>query len=63
MNKLNKERNMWRKQMEDGTWEDPYILALFRANRESDLWRSSRAVEMVCEYVLYLEEQLNKETK
>lgn len=52
---LLEERNHWRKQCEDGTFEEPQYIKEYRTNRESELWRSTRQVEKLCEYVLYLE--------
>jgi hypothetical protein len=52
---LTEERNHWRKQMESGNFLDPHYLAEYRINRDSDLWRSTRAVEQLCEYILWLE--------
>ncbi len=52
---LIEERNHWREQMKSNTFVDPYYLAEYRNNRESELWRSTRAVEQLCEYILHLE--------
>ncbi len=52
---LTDERNKWRRQIKAGLWHEPYILQQYRINRESNLWRSTREVEKLCEYVLFLE--------
>ena len=36
------------------------LLEDYRENRMSEDWRTSFAVEELCEYILYLEEQLNE---
>jgi hypothetical protein len=59
-NWLTDERHKWRAEIEQGLWYEPSVLQQYRANRESNLWRSTREVEKLCEYVLYLEHQLNK---
>jgi len=52
---LQDERYTWRKEMEQGTWIEPDILQQYRANRDSSLWRATRQVEKLCEYILFLE--------
>jgi len=52
---LIEERNHWRQNMEAGTFDDPLYLMEYRINRNSELWRSTRAVEQLCEYILWLE--------
>ncbi len=56
---LTEERNHWRKQMGSDTFQEPHYLTEYRINRDSDLWRSTRAVERLCEYILYLESKTN----
>lgn len=56
MDWLQDERKAWRKEIEEGIWNEPYILQQYRENRDSNLWRSTREVEKLCEYILYLEE-------
>ncbi len=58
MNWLVDERNKWRDEINQGIWFEPHVLQQYRANRESNLWRSTREVEKLCEYVLHLEEKL-----
>lgn len=57
---LTDERHTWRVEIEQGLWHEPLVLQQYRENRESNLWRSTREVEKLCEYVLFLEEQLAK---
>lgn len=45
----------WKSEIEQGIWHEPYILQQYRINRNSNLWRSTREVEKLCEYVIYLE--------
>ena len=52
------ERHSWRCQILKGEWQDPHILAEYRKNRHSDLWRASRQGEQLCEYILHLEDLL-----
>ena len=52
---LKEERIDWRQKLEEGSWEDPNVLKLYRINRNSDLWRSTREVEKLCEMILFLE--------
>ncbi len=55
---LTDEREAWRFEMKRGLFHEPYVLQQYRENRSSNLWRSTREVEKLCEYVLHLEEQL-----
>lgn len=57
---LTDERKKWRSDIEQGMWNEPYVLQQYRENRDSNLWRSTREVEKLCEYVLYLEDCLKK---
>lgn len=54
-NWLPDERYTWRYEMRQGFWHEPYVLQQYRANRDSTLWRSTREVEKLCEYILHLE--------
>lgn len=63
MDWLKDERNSWRYDLENGLWNEPYVLQQYREHRESNLWRSTREVEKLCEYVLYLEDKLAKKDK
>jgi len=60
LNILTDERNKWRRQLETQStdWDEPIYLQDYRLNRNSDLWRSTRALEKLCEYILYLEATL-----
>jgi hypothetical protein len=55
---LVEERNHWRQQIEAGEFIPHPLLEDYRENRNSDLWRCSRIMERVFEYIVYLEEQL-----
>jgi len=58
---LVEERNQMRSVIQAGMI-DNIILSDYRKNRESNLWRLSRNVEYLCEYILHLEEQLGYNT-
>jgi len=49
------EREGWRELFEDG--HVPFLLQQYERMRDSELDRMSAAVEMVCEYALWLKEQ------
>lgn len=52
---LTDERYTWRIEMEYGCWHEPHILKQYREHRDSNLWRATREVEKLCEYILHLE--------
>ena len=52
---LTDERYTWRQEIKHGFWHEPYVLQQYRVNRDSNLWRSTREVEKLCEYILHLE--------
>ena len=52
---LIEERNKWRREFSAGEHPSIHVLDEYRENRDSELWRSTRAVEKICEYALYLE--------
>lgn len=52
---LTDERYTWRIEMQHGFWHEPYVLQQYRVHRDSNLWRSTREVEKLCEYILHLE--------
>lgn len=54
-NWLPDERYTWRQEILHGSWHEPFVLQQYRANRDSTLWRSTREVEKLCEYILHLE--------
>lgn len=60
---LVEERNKWRKEFEQGNKPDCQYLNDYRKYRNSEYWRASRYAEQICEYILYLEDQLTKENK
>jgi len=49
------ERNIWREYFKSGGKLDCHIFNEYKENRESELWRASRQIEKMCEYILYLE--------
>lgn len=57
---LVEERKKWRKSMEEGNLPLMPVLNAYRDNRESESWRSSKTAEIMCEYILFLEEELEK---
>lgn len=54
-----KDRNSIRASIEALGYLESPILNDYRINRNSEVWRLSRAVEELCEYILYLEEKQN----
>lgn len=52
---LTDERHTWAYELQHGFWHEPYVLQQYRINRESNLWRVTREVEKLCEYILHLE--------
>jgi acyl carrier protein len=54
---LVKEREQWKKEFETGHIFLP-LLDTYKKNRNSDSWRSTHAIEKVCEYVIFLENKL-----
>lgn len=52
---LTDERNTWAFELKRGIWNEPFVLQQYRLNRNSNLWRATREVEKLCEYVLFLE--------
>jgi hypothetical protein len=52
---LIEERNKWRDEFESGEYERPWAIHEYQKNREDCLWRSTRIIEHLCEYTLYLE--------
>lgn len=52
---LTDERNQWRQHLESGGELSIYVLQQYRLNRNSNLWRSTREVEKLCETILFLE--------
>lgn len=48
------ERDAWLKKFST-TNEIPYLLQEYKKHRNSELWRSTRVVEELCEYCLHLE--------
>ena len=53
---LVEERNSWRTEMRKGNFEPHPLYKEYLANRQSELWRSSRQLERIFEYIMYLEE-------
>ena len=58
MSILLEERQSWREYYKNGGRPDCPYLNDYVKNRDSDLWRSTRALEKLCEYILYLEEKI-----
>lgn len=57
---LVEERDKWREEFANNTYEPIYYLEKYRENRNSNMWRSTREFERFCEYALYLEDELLK---
>ena len=56
---LRDERESWRDRFDRGY--KPFLLGEYVQNRESELWRSTRIMEQLCEYILWLEDKINCE--
>lgn len=54
---LVKERDSWKKNFENGEQPKSLLLVDYRRNRDSELYRTTRPIEEICEYILYLERQ------
>lgn len=54
------ERIGWRKRFDGGY--KPWFLEEYLKNRESELWRSTRIVEQLAEYILWLEAKHERST-
>lgn len=52
---LTDERYTWAYELKHSFWHEPYVLQQYRINRDSNLWRATREVEKLCEYILHLE--------
>lgn len=55
---LIQERDDWRDGFQNGTYGRPGLLRDYDVHRDSELWRSSRQVEKLCEYALWLESKV-----
>ena len=55
---LVEERNSWRAEMRLGNFVPHPLYAEYLANRDSELWRSSRQLERIFEHIMYLEETI-----
>ena len=53
---LIEERKNWRVEMENGSFVPHHLYRDYLKYRDSDLWRSSRQLERIFEYIRYLEE-------
>ncbi len=57
---LQRERNKWREEFETGKFE-PFVCVIeYKQNRTNELWRHSRLMERMCEYILFLEDKLKE---
>lgn len=57
---LRDERKSWRERFNGGF--KPYLLVDYIEHRESELWRSTRIMEQLCEYILWLEAKHERST-
>ena len=55
-----KERNKWRKSYTDGVVPNVGWLLDYREKRDDKYFRISRNAELVCEYVLFLEDKIKE---
>jgi hypothetical protein len=53
------ERATWPEMFEKGELK-PYFLIEYREHRFDPFWRSTRELEMICEYAILLEEKVKK---
>ena len=58
MTNLAEERNSWREQLEEGESLHIPVLDAYKDNRNSESWRTSSQIEKLCEYVMFLEDEL-----
>lgn len=56
---LLQERDEWRKQIEAGEFNVHPMFETYKNKRGCSLWRSSRQLERLFEYIIYLEEKLS----
>lgn len=57
------EREKWQKEFRNGKPCDSVWLGRHRKNRGKSDWRSTRELEMICEYIIYLEGKVMSEWK
>lgn len=60
---LTDERYTWRHEIKCGFWHEPHVLQQYRVKRDSNLGRSIREVEKLCEFILHLEGANNMSEK
>lgn len=53
------ERDSWADLYHRGE-EYPTILKIYKSGRNSEMFRTSRTVEMLCEYAMYLESEVSR---
>lgn len=58
MTRLVSERDSWREEFENGNKPTSLALIEYRKYRNSETWRVSSQVEQLCEYILYLEREV-----
>jgi hypothetical protein len=56
---LVKQRDEWKAKFENGEDYDSKILTDYVKYRNTEDWRSSKLMEEMCEYILFLENRLN----
>ena len=61
MTNLAEERNSWREQLEEGESLHIPVLDAYKDNRNSESWRVSSQIEKLCEYVMFLEDELKEQ--
>jgi hypothetical protein len=57
---LQDKKNYWDNKFKNGYIPKAKILMDYREYRNSELHRTTRLIEEICEYVLYLEEKVNR---
>lgn len=54
------EREEWQEQYRRGGIGEPWLLQKYKKERATEEWRSTRLVEHLCEYAIYLENELKE---
>ena len=56
------QRGGWKEAFNEGDFSDlPVTLETYRKERDSELWRMAKVAEILCEYIIWLEEKLDEQ--